>query len=68
MGPFHRARNGGAGAKPGGRTDGVQEESDQEGPGDGYRHDRVPPEGRAPYCAGHHGDQAGGLDSNSRQD
>lgn len=68
MGPFHRGRDGGVWATLAGRVDIVQEECDQEGPGNGDRYDSVPLEGRAPHCAGHHGDQAGGLDSNSRQD
>lgn len=49
-----------------GRDDGVQEDRDQAGLGDGRGHDGVSAEGGASHGAGHHGDSAGGLDSNSR--
>lgn len=52
---------------PNGGADRVQEEPHQAGPGDGDCDDDLPPEGGASDSAGHHGDQAGGLDSDGRQ-
>lgn len=59
-------RNGQQGAA--GRDDGVQEDPDQAGPGDGRGHDGVPPEDREAHRAGHHGDAAGGVDAHCGQD
>lgn len=59
-------RHGSLGAAGG--DDGVQEEHDQTGHGDGRGHDGVPAEGGAAHRAGHHGDPAGGMDTHCRQD
>lgn len=47
-----------------GRDERVPEDPGQTGPGDGRGHDRLQAEGRASDRPGHHGDMAGGLDSN----
>lgn len=47
--------------------DGVQEDGDQAGPGDGGGDDGVPAEGGAAHRAGHHGDPAGGVDPHGGQ-
>ena len=54
----HGATSGGAGG-----ADGVQEESDEAGPGDGHGDERVQAARGAAHRPGRHGDAAGGVDT-----